>query len=476
MIDSTTGRLKSKVYSGTGGQIVSGTKRRIGESISAIVATEKTPIVLNQRSDHTLSSILKEEGISSLMCIPLEAKGKLIGVFNINRVSGMDFTKDDLKFFTTVGAQAAIAIEESILYQSIEEKVRQLNIFHKVGQALISTFGLQQMLDLIVKAISQLMHTKRCSLRLLADDTHRTIITASCGLSETYCCNEGAVLDGKIMEHIIHKKTPIAIKDIQIDSRISNHECIIQEGLRSLLSVPLIMRDEVLGIVTVYSSEIYEYTKEEIELLSTFAAQAAIAIENTQLFEATRRELFKVAADLAEAIDQRDGYDKNHTTAMVEYCVKVAKKLRLPPEQIESIKISALLHDIGKLCIPENILLKKGNLTQEEQKLIKKHTLFGTEIIEKINLPWNIKEAILQHHERIDGKGYPDGVIGNEINMEALIIEVVEAYEAMITRRPYREALSREKAIEELKRCSGKEFEPKVVDAFLEVLQEEEKQ
>jgi len=229
----------------------------------------------------------------------------------------------------------------------------------------------------------------------------------------------------------------------------------------------------LLGIVTVYSSKPYRYTDEEIELLSAFATQAVIAIENARLFDITRDEIFNTAETLSESIDERDGYGSEHTQSMVKYCVETSKRLGLSTDQIECVRLGALLHDIGKVNIPEEILLKKGKLSHEEIEIIRKHPSLGKGIIEKLNLPWNVKNTIMQHHERIDGKGYPYGLIGGDIAIEALVIEVVEAYQAMITKRPYREALSTSEAIEELKKCCGREFDHKVVEAFMEVLQGE---
>ncbi|MBI4778666.1 GAF domain-containing protein [Candidatus Desantisbacteria bacterium] len=473
MVEAATGRLKTRVAYGTGGKMVIGTKRRMGESISAIVSAEKSPMLIRRDSDDTLSDILEKEGITSLMCIPLESKGELIGVFNLNRTGNHNFTTEDLEFFIAIGAQASIAIEESLLYQAVEQKVGQLDSFHKVGQAIISTLGIQQVLDLIVQSISKMMPTMYCSLQFLAD-TKEATITASSGLSKEYCSKEELVMDKGIVSHMVVTKEPVVIEDIKTDPRIKCKEYAINEGLVSLLSVPLMVKDEVLGIITVYSLETHRYAAEEIELLSTFATQAAIAIENARLFDVARNEIFNTAETLSEAIDERDGYGSEHTKNMVIYCVKTAKLLGLSADQIEGIRMGALLHDIGKVNISEEILLKKGKLTPEELELIRRHPLLGKGIIEKLNLPWNVKNIILQHHERIDGKGYPDGLIGGEIAVEALVIEVVEAYHAMRTKRPYREALSKEEAIEELKKCRGKEFDSEIVDSFLRVLQAEE--
>ncbi len=470
MVEAITGRLKTRVSYGTGGKMVLGTKRRIGESISAIVFAEKYPLLIRKDSEDTLSDILKKEGISSLMCIPLESRGELIGVFNLNRVDdNHDFTMEDLEFFITIGAQASIAIEEALLYQAIEQKVGQLDSFHKVGQAIISTLGIQQVIDLIVQSINKMMPSMRCSLQFLSGINKETI-TSSYGLSNNYCNKEGLIMDKGIVSHMVVTREPVVIEDIKTDPRIKYREYALTEGLASLLSVPLMVKDEMLGIITVYSSETHKYTAEEIELLSTFATQAAIAIENARLFDIAMNEIFDTAKTLSEAIDERDGYGNEHTKDMVIHCVKTAERLELSADQIEGIRMGALLHDIGKINIPEEILLKKGKLTPEEIKLIQKHPLLGKSIIEKLNLPWNVKNIILQHHERIDGKGYPDGLLGGEIAIEALIIEVVEAYHAMLTKRPYREALSKEEAANELKKCRGKEFDAEIVDAFLKVL------
>jgi len=184
---------------------------------------------------------------------------------------------------------------------------------------------------------------------------------------------------------------------------------------------------------------------------------------------------YRVVQSFVRILEARDSYTKGHSERVAEYAEKIAIKMGLPKEKVDLLKRATLLHDIGKLGIEERILNKREPLTQAEWTEIRKHPVIGENILKPVLLSNELLDIIRSHHERYDGKGYPDGLAGNKINLMSAIVTVADSYDAMTSARAYRPPLNRQQAIDELKRNRGTQFDPKVVDALIEILDEEKR-
>lgn len=184
---------------------------------------------------------------------------------------------------------------------------------------------------------------------------------------------------------------------------------------------------------------------------------------------------FSAVQALAEAVEAKDVYVRGHSAKVSRYSTKIAQKLRLDEKRVEEIRIAGLLHDIGKIGVSDRILRKRGKLTSAEFDIIKTHPEIGVKILEPMSLPWEIIPIIQQHHERYDGKGYPEGKKGENINLGARIMQIADSYDAITSDRPYRKASPRTKAIAEIKKCSGTQFDPKIMKVFTKLLEKEDK-
>jgi len=198
-----------------------------------------------------------------------------------------------------------------------------------------------------------------------------------------------------------------------------------------------------------------------------------LARRSFELYTRMRKVYLDTIRALAAAIDAKDPYTKGHSERVAKTSVALAQELNLSGRDIENIEYTALLHDIGKIGIADNILGKNSSLTDEEFDKIKEHTIMGAKIIEPVDFLKNSYEAIYHHHERYNGAGYPDGLKGEDIPLSARIIAVADAYDAMGSDRPYRKKLSKDKILNELKDQSGKQFDPEIVKALLSVLDRE---
>jgi HD-GYP domain-containing protein (c-di-GMP phosphodiesterase class II) len=198
------------------------------------------------------------------------------------------------------------------------------------------------------------------------------------------------------------------------------------------------------------------------------ADQVAIALDNARLYQELEEVFFQTAESLADAIEKRDPYTGGHTQRVNLYSSAIARYLQLNPMERKWLKITSVLHDIGKIGIEDQLLKKPERLSSEEFDMIKRHSNMGAEIIEHIRQLREIVPGVRYHHETMDGQGYPDGLRGESIPLLAKIVAVADTYDAMTTDRPYRKALKKEAAIEELKKCSGTQFDSEVVEAFVE--------
>ena len=185
------------------------------------------------------------------------------------------------------------------------------------------------------------------------------------------------------------------------------------------------------------------------------------------LYKELKEIFISTVYTLAETIEMRDNYTGNHTKRVMEYSYAIGEALGMKKDPLEELRLSAILHDIGKIGVRDDVLLKPGKLTDEEFALMKKHPVFGEEILMKIKGLEHIIPGVKHHHERHDGKGYPDGLKEDEIELNAKIISVADTFDAMTSDRPYRKGLDPKIAIEELIRCSGTQFDVKIVDAFI---------
>jgi HD-GYP domain-containing protein (c-di-GMP phosphodiesterase class II) len=294
---------------------------------------------------------------------------------------------------------------------------------------------------------------------------------------------ERLVLNGPMVIYSQVKELLETMEDHSIKELLAG--CLRQmDFFETTVAIPSYFRDELLGILLLGSKKDgTEFDPDELTFFIALASDVAMAIRNAQLFAELEAELQKehrlflnTTVALAQAIDAKDHYTHGHTSRVTDISIAIAEKLGETNEAfrdkkfLENVLIASLLHDIGKIGIPEAILNKKGKLTEEEFAIIKQHSSIGTNILAPIPELAEVIQGVRHHHERFDGGGYPDGLMGKAIPLIASIISVADAFDAMNSDRPYRAKLSIDQALAEIERNSGTQFDPDVAGVFRQLM------
>jgi len=240
-----------------------------------------------------------------------------------------------------------------------------------------------------------------------------------------------------------------------------------QETGRSFLLVPILARGKPVGLLDLaVSAGAGSFSQRDLSLLGILANQTGISLENARLYEAVRQDYVDLIQALAGAVDARDHYTREHSNRVSLYGVAIARQLKLDESFIETVQFGGLLHDIGKIGIPDLILNKPGRLTEDEFQVMKGHCSLGAGLLRRVESLSHLVPLVLYHHERFDGRGYPEGLAGKKIPLGARILNVADSFETITSDRVYHKARSPQEGLEEIRRCSGGQFDPEIVAAF----------
>jgi putative nucleotidyltransferase with HDIG domain len=240
----------------------------------------------------------------------------------------------------------------------------------------------------------------------------------------------------------------------------------------SLICAPLMIRNTILGILSIRKKKNREiFNKNDLHHILSLTKRASLNLENKILYESIYSNIMDTLTSLISSVQARDHYTEEHSRRVTEQAVRIATAMNCPAKDIESLRIAGILHDVGKIAVPDSILLKPDKLTMEEFMVIKNHPTIGENILKPVILLDKERKIIQYHHERWDGKGYPTGLAGKDIPFLARILAVADSFDAMTSSRPYRAAMPQEKSIEELIRNKNTQFDADVVDAYIKIME-----
>ena len=352
----------------------------------------------------------------------------------------------------------------------LEKMIERLRRINDVGKMLSSIIETDELIKLIIKTTAELLSAGRGAIYLKRNEKPSLTLKYHHGIGvEDF---GDVALDFKpIYSELMDNGSPLII--YEKDTARKNSFGINN----SAIGVPLKMKGQVIGAMLLEDKlDGASFTDDELELLTTLANQAMVSIENAWLYERVKTNYFATIQSLVNALEANDRYTKGHSERVRYLSVELGKYIGLDYREIEVLEHAAILHDIGKIGIDSMVLHKEGKLTANEYGLVKAHPLIGDEILGPIDTLAGVRTTIIQHHERYDGRGYPYGIPGDEISLKARILAVIDTFDAMLTDRPYRRSLTLFRAKEELKQGAGSQFDPYVVNAFLDMFEAREEE
>jgi HD-GYP domain-containing protein (c-di-GMP phosphodiesterase class II) len=353
------------------------------------------------------------------------------------------------------------------------KKLEQLKTLIELSSLINSTLDTMEIRKYAIEAAMKLLSAEAASLLLIDQETDELFFQVALGekgekLKEVRL-KKGEGIAGWVAE----KGEALIIHDVQSDQRFfKTADERSSFSTRNIVCVPVKTKDKILGVLEALNKKHGNFNQEDKETLSALANQVAIAIENANLYQELKEAFYGTSEALAETIEKRDPYTGGHTKRVMNYCLAIGKSLGFSKKKLEDLKLAAILHDVGKIGISDSVLLKEDRLNKEEIEKMNKHSRYGAEILGHVKQLRDIIPGVRGHHERIDGKGYPDNLKDGEIPVIARIIAVADTFDAMTTDRPYRKALSVEIAFEELRKNIGTQFDSDVVVAFIKIFHE----
>jgi putative nucleotidyltransferase with HDIG domain len=347
----------------------------------------------------------------------------------------------------------------------------ELNIFYDITQSLSNIYDIKEICDIALEQVAEIVCSEKASIAILdkEDQEHLTLISCR-GFSDNPI-GQKVKIKGSLYNEVIKNRKPIIENEqgkyLSGTQKNKNYKTKFFV-LHPLCTMPLSINDEVIGVISMSDKANKQaFTARDIKFLSAIATQTAIVIQNARLINNLRESFLTTVRSLSAAIDAKDPYTHGHSERVSKYALNIGRTLGISRADLQQLELTCLLHDVGKIGIPESILNKKNKLTSKEMEIIRLHTLKGVDILKRSGQAETIIAAVRHHHERYDGMGYPDGLIGEQIPLFARIIAVADSYDAMTSSRPYRSKCSQKVAVKEIRKGIGSQYDSKVVWAFL---------
>ncbi|MEO0129794.1 MAG: HD domain-containing phosphohydrolase [candidate division WOR-3 bacterium] len=357
------------------------------------------------------------------------------------------------------------------IFKELERTIQHIKGLLEIDRIILTGLTPKGIIGAVKKAIVELFDCDSLAIYTVDQSGVNFNRYADYNLNEEFH-NQITSNDKELLAQIIRNKKTAVLRDNHYGKNPGFPFILKNYNFATGVGIPLILRGAPIGILFLFSNKRRDYKKGDIKYMEGIARQVVIAIERIQTIENTKEMNLESVLALVQAIEMRDPCTRGHSVQVADLAVEIARVLDFSEHKLELLKFAGLLHDVGKIAIPESILQKPERLSNAEWLIIKRHPVQSVEIIKPIKNLREIEKWILYHHERWDGTGYPGGLKEKEIPLEARILAVCDTYSAIISDRPYRKGLSDEHAREEIKKFAGRQFDPEVVRIFLNIQEE----
>lgn len=407
-------------------------------------------------------------------CLPVVMPDRVVGVIQLvdpqalqsdwlNLIAGRIVTEID----------KSLALE--IAQQEIERKDHLISILGQIG----ATLDPDEVLRLLIEYGRQVINAEACSLFLIDEEQGDIVLHLSTNLDENPALGKVRVPRGKgLIGHVVETGERVLVSDVTHDQR---HFRAVDQSTgfvtRAILTVPLraasfshgergVIQERIIGGLQALNKLVGTFDEHDAEILTTLAQHAATVFRMAKAVADNNQLFMDMIQWMIAAIDARDPYTEGHSKRVSDFSVEIARQLNLSPELVYQVRIGSLLHDIGKIGVPDAILRKPGHLDETEYELMKQHPVIGARMMSQVHSLRHVLPALSEHHERLDGSGYPRGLKGDEISLFGRIVAVADVFDAMTSKRPYRNGASPEDALDYLYNRVHVEFDQTCVDAL----------
>jgi diguanylate cyclase (GGDEF)-like protein len=429
---------------------------KVGEGITGRVAQTGESLLIGDAANCEFARILPgtDSIDESQVVVPLTFGTRVVGVIVISKLGLNQFDEDDMRLLEVLAGHAAVALENASLYEAARREAERATALLDFSRQLSSAEGMDAVVDRIVELSAAAFGSLRASLWWQEAAGADVLLQATHGYPE---------LDRERLARMVFPH------ELAAEHLTSKEPFVVANEFPAAVA-PMTLEGGRLGCIAIALADGAEFGERQLRLLAGIAHQAKLALTNAGSFDTLERTFLETVEALANALEANDEYTSSHARWITDLALKVGQELGLEGTSLKRLELGALFHDIGKIGIPETILSKPGPLTPEEREIVETHPELGEKIIAPIDRLEEVRPIVRHCHERYDGDGYPDRLVGEEIPIESRIILVCDAYHAMTTDRPYRKRLAAEEALRRLHEAAGTQFDPRVVEVCARVL------
>ncbi len=443
-----------------------------------MVATGKPFVSDDVTKDPVFKSPERMNQCHAVIGLPLHVADRILGTLWLGRSTPFD--KTILPHLNTLAELAALALDRAALHQETQTRLRRLAILHDIDMTINANVDIRLTLDLVLANLLDELDMDAAVTMRLANDMNMLAPIAMRGFRFTDTIRNVRIGEGLAGRVAMERRTLI-LDNLNATKSPLLCEFISKERFRTFIGVPLLTKGCLKGVLEIFARDAFLPSDEWVSFVETIAARLALALDNYELFDELQRSNteLRLAYDAtiegwSRALELRDIETKGHAERVTRLTMELVQQMDVPVEEWVHIRRGALLHDIGKLGIPDSILFKPGPLTEKEWEIMRRHPVYAYEMLSPINYLRAALDIPYSHHEKWDGSGYPRGLKGAAIPLAARIFAVVDVYDALTSNRPYRPAWSHEKAMAYIRAESGRHFDPKVVEAFERLMRRNE--
>ncbi|MCL4507250.1 MAG: GAF domain-containing protein, partial [Chloroflexi bacterium] len=424
------------------------------------------------------ANLIVELNVQTCVATSMMREGQLVGSLNIYALgSQRHFSDDELDLLKGVAAQAAQAIVNARLYDDAQRRLRNVEALRHVDASITGSVDLYQTLRVILDTVKSQLGIDAADVMLLDEPDHVLEYAEGCGFRQPPLRRLVVEDDRECAAEVVRTRQMVAVPDLAENPILECRTPFPGENFRAYVGMPLVIKDELKGVLEIFQRGTLDMGSEWLSFLNALCAQAAIAIDNSDLFanlQYSNQELSQAYESTLEgwarALELRDHETQGHTRRVASMSARLARAIGVAEEDIVHIRRGAILHDIGKMAIPDSILLKPGPLSEEEWRIMRLHPVHAYRMLSSITFLRRALDIPYSHHEKWDGTGYPLGLKGDDIPLWARIFAIVDVWDALLSDRPYHRAWSEPDVRAYLSEQSGRHFDPHIVKTFLAIL------